>query len=134
MTAPNAVGRPELEPWQVGDLRLTAFPSPLAPLERRTEGKRWEALVGKQPENVISSNFATEVEESGPFVPGVRLMYRRSARAIQWMLHGVGNSDKAEAAFLTDLQILETFKSLMARWLTDCPPLQRLAVGAALYL
>ena len=63
MSTPNATGNLDLAPWQVGDLRLTVFPSPLAPLEVRTEGKRWEALVGKQPENVMSRNFATEIEE-----------------------------------------------------------------------
>jgi hypothetical protein len=134
MSTPNTTGRLELEPWQVGDLRLTAFPSPLAPLEARTEGKQWEALVGKQPENVISRNFATEIEESGSFAPGVRLMYQRSARAIQWMLHGVANSNKPESVILTSPEILVPFKDLMARWLMDCPPLQRLAFGAALYL
>jgi hypothetical protein len=134
MSTPNATDRLELEPWQVGDLRLTAFPSLLAPLEARTEGKRWAALVGKQPENVSSRNFEKEVEESGPFTPGVELKYQRSAQAIQWMLHGVANSGKQESVILTHPQILVPFKDLMVRWLMDCPPLQRLAFGAALYL
>jgi hypothetical protein len=128
MSTPNATGRFELEPWQVGDLRLTAFPSSLVPLEARTEGKRWEALVGRRPENVSSN-----VEESGLFAPGVRLMYQRSDRAIQWMLQGVANSDKPDPV-LTNPQILAPFKELMDRWLLDCAPLHRLAFGAALYL
>jgi hypothetical protein len=31
-------------------------------------------------------------------------------------------------------RVLKPFQELMSRWLTDCPPLQRLAFGAALYL
>src|SRR5262245_10846637 len=100
MSTPNATGRLELEPWQVGDLRLTAFPSLLVPTEARTGGKRWEALVGKKPENVISRNFDTEVEESGPLASSGRLTYRRSPRAIEWMLERVPSSDKPETVLM----------------------------------
>lgn len=130
MSTPSATDRLGLEPWQVGDLRLTAFPSPHAPVEARGRGKRWEALVGKRPETAISRNFDTEVDESGPFVPGVRLAHRRSLRVIEWMLAPLN----PEAFSVMDSQVLVSFKELMCRWLTDCPPLQRLAFGAALYL
>ena len=133
MSTPNASGRFKLEPWQVGDLRLTAFPIP-APIEAHTEGKRWETLVGKKPESVSSHNFDLEVEENGPFEAGGKLTYRRSPRAIQWMVQGVPNSDKPETSFFASPQILVPFKDLMCRWLGDCPALQRLAFGAALYL
>src|SRR6266542_3598041 len=133
MAASNATSRLDLELWQVGDLRLTAFPI-VAPTEARTEGKRWEALVGKKPETVISRGFGTEVVESGPFAPGGKLSYQRSPRVIQWMLERVPNSDNPETYFWMSPQIIIPFKDLMCRWLIDCPPLQRLAFGAALYL
>jgi hypothetical protein len=50
------------------------------------------------------------------------------------MLKGAVNSDQSEPVLFTNPQILVPFKDLMTRWLRDCPPLQRLAVGAALYL
>jgi hypothetical protein len=134
MSTPNATGHLDLDPWQVGDLRLTAFPSLLAPSEARTEGKRWEALVGKKPENAISRNFDTEVEENGPFLPGGTLSYRRSTRVMQWMLERAPTPDKPETYFWMNPQVLMPFKDLMCWWLIDCPPLQRLAFGAALYL
>jgi hypothetical protein len=133
MSTPNTTDRLGLEPWQVGDLRLTAFLDPHAPVEARGGGKRWEALVGKKPETAISRNFDTEVDESGPFVPGVGLTHRRSRRAIEWMLAPL-KSEKPEAFSLMSPQVLVPFKELMCRWLMDCPPLQRLAFGAALYL
>jgi hypothetical protein len=133
MSTPDVTGRLGLEPWQVGDLRLTAFPSLAAPIEARTRGKRWEALVGKRPETAISHNFDTVVEESGLIVLGGKLTYRCSPRAIEWTLERVPSSDKPEVSFLSP-QVLAPFKELMCRWLIDCPSLQRLALGAALYL
>jgi hypothetical protein len=134
MSTPNATGRHELEPWQVGDLRLTAFPS-LALTGARPEGKRWEALVGKKPENASRRNYDTEVEENGPFVPGGRLTYRRSPQGIiQWMLERIPDPDKPGMCPWMSPQFIKPFKELMCSWLLDCPPLRRLAFGAALYL
>lgn len=129
MSAQNATERLELGPWQVGDLRLTALLSPLAPIEARTERKRWEALVGTKPEKTDSRRFGREVEESGPFASNGTLTCRDTPRGTEWML----GSDNPEAGFLSP-QVLVPFKDLMGRWLVDCPPLQRLAFGAALYL
>jgi hypothetical protein len=133
MTTPNANGGLELAQWQIGDLRLTAFPNLLVPLEGQTTGKQWQELLGAKPESVLSHKFGTEVEENGPFGPGGRLTYQRSPRVIQWMLTGVPDPEKPGTSFLSP-QILTPFGELMYRWLVDCPPLQRLAFGAALYL
>ena len=62
-----------------------------------------------------------------------RLSYVRSPRGIQWMLERLRDPKKAGAAFLGP-DVLVSFKELMCRWLVDCPPFQRLAFGAALYL
>jgi hypothetical protein len=131
MSTSNPTNRLDLGPWQVGDLRLTAFPTSAA-TEARTEGKRWEALVGRKPENVNPSNFD---EESGPFALGGKLTCRRRLPvAIEWMLARAGNSEKPEPFPLLNPEVLAPFKELMCRWLVDCPPLRRLAFGAALFL
>jgi hypothetical protein len=133
MSTPNATGPLQLAPWQIGDLRLTAFlspgPSPAGP----AKGKQWEELVGERPENRVSRNFDTEAEENGPFGPGGYLSYVRSPRGIQWMLGRQSNHEKPGTSFL-GAQVLTPFEELMCRWLLDCPALQRLAFGAALYL
>src|SRR5262249_9619117 len=134
MSTLNVTGRPDLEPWQVGDLRLTAFPSSLVPIDARAEEKHWEGLIGKKPESIGLRNFGTEVEANGPFAPGGKLNYRRSTRVIQWMLERTPNPEKPETYFWTPPQVLMPFQELMCRWLADSPPLNRLAFGAALYL
>jgi hypothetical protein len=129
MSTPDATDRLDLAPWQVGDFRLTAFPTP-APTEERPEGKRWEALVGRKPETVNPNNFD---EESGPFSPEGRLTRRGSAVAIEWMLARAPKSDKSGPFLLMNPEALLPFKDLMCRWLVDCPPLHRLGFGAALF-
>jgi hypothetical protein len=133
MSAPNSTGDLQLTPWQVGDFRLTAFPSMGTPAGGAAKGKQWEELVGQKPETAVSRNFDTEAEETGPFGPAGRLSYVRSPRGIQWMLERLRDPKKAGAAFLGP-DVLVSFKELMCRWLVDCPPFQRLAFGAALYL
>jgi hypothetical protein len=127
MSTPNGF---ELAPWRVGDLRLTAFPSLVAPLQGHSE-KSWEDLLGKRPD--VSRKSESEVEESGPFVAGAVLSYQRSSRVIQWMVARPPDSGKLQT-LLMDPQVLVPFKELMCRWLGDGPPLLRLAFGAALYL
>lgn len=122
--APSTTAQLGLEPWQIGDLRLTAFPVTPA------EGKRWESLLGRRPETSSSRNLDAEIEESGPFTTGSTLTYRRNSQAMQWMLH----SDKLGADSFMSAQALGPFSELIGRWLADCPSLQRLAFGAALYL
>jgi hypothetical protein len=130
MSTSNPTSRLDLGPWQVGDIRLTAFLTSEA-TEARAEGKRWEALVGRKPETVSSSNLD---EESGPFTPGGTLIYHRSAVAIEWMLARARNSDKPKPFQLLNPEVLFSFKELMCSWLVDCPPLRRFGVGAALFL
>jgi hypothetical protein len=125
---------PGLEAWQVGDLRLTAFTDPLAPAETRTEGKRWEALVGKPPENVSRRLYGREHEENGPLAVGGRLLYKKGPRGVEWSLQSAPDPDKPETFGWMSTTVIASFKELMSRWLVDCPPLQRLAFGAALYL
>jgi hypothetical protein len=133
MPTPNATDRLDLGPWQIGDLRLTAFPA-LTPIEAGTEGKRWEALVGRKPEPVIIPRSDNIEEESGPFPFGGKLSRLRSPRVVQWMLQGDPNPDRPGTFSLMSPQALMPFKDLMCGWLMDCPPLHRLGFGAALYL
>ncbi len=131
MSASIATGSIELKPWQIGDLRLTAFPSSPPSLGARTEEKLWEELVGTKPESVISSQYGKGVDIGGPFRTDGRLIYRRLDRAIEWMLAPVQDL-KIRANFLKPIAI-DPFVQVMSKWLTGCPPLQRLAFGAALY-
>jgi hypothetical protein len=126
--------RPGLEAWRVGDLRLTAFTDPFAPAETSAEGKRWEAMVGKPPENVISRLFGTDVEENGPFPSGGKLSYKRSPRGVEWMLESAPDPEMPETFFGMNTAVITPFSELIRRWLVDCPAFQRLAFGAALYL
>jgi hypothetical protein len=99
-------------------------------MEAPTEWTRWETLVGKKPESIV---FDTKVEVSGPFAPNGRLTYRHNPRGSEWMLERVPSSNELEKRLLSP-QVLVPFMEVMRRWLPDCPRLQRLAFGAALYL
>jgi hypothetical protein len=125
---------PGLEAWLVGALRLTAYTDPLATPDTRAKGKRWEGLVGTAPENVISRMFGMEQEENGPFPGGGKLSYKWSLRGTEWFLESVPDPNKPETFFGMSTAMMLRFKELVRRWLVDCPPLQRLAFGAALYL
>jgi hypothetical protein len=125
---------PNIEAWRVHDLRLTVFVDPLAPPEARGERKRWEAVVGKPPENVSSRMFGTEHEENGPFPAGGTLSYKRSPRGAEWFLESVPDPNKLETYFGMSTAVITPFKESMSRWLVDCPSLRRMAFGAALYL
>jgi hypothetical protein len=133
MSPRDSSSRSDLEAWRVGALRLTAFTDPLAPLEARAEGKRWEALVGKPPENVISRMFGMEHEENGPFPAGGKLTYKRSPRGIEWFLESLADPEKPETWFGESTAVLMPFKDLMSQWIIDGPSLRRLAFGAAFY-
>lgn len=130
MSTTRTTNLPELVPWQVGDLRLTAFPSILAPSGVVPDRAGWEELVGRKP--AISRTSDGEVEESGPVEFSAVLSHRRSPWGIQWILSGSGG-DKSES-LLMNPQALRPFMDLMRRWLMTSPPLRRLAFGAALYL
>ncbi len=120
--------------WLIGDVRLTAFTDPLAPREALAEAKPWEAVVGTPPETAVSRMFGTEREENGPFAAGGRLTYKRTPRGVEWFLQALPDPDKPETLFGLAPTALTPFKELMRRWLMECPPLRRLAFGAALYL
>jgi hypothetical protein len=133
VSTPNATSLFDLKPWQIGDVRLTAFRTP-ALSEPGAELKKWEALVGKRPETVNETNYGLEGEASGPFILGGKLRLRWSHGVIQWMLERSPDTDRPETFFWMNPEVLVPFKELMRRWLIDCPPLRRLAFGAALYL
>jgi hypothetical protein len=134
MARQEASARRGFEHWQVGALRVTAFTDPVATADTRTEEKRLEALVGKPPENVLSRMSGTVHEESGPFATGGKLSYKRSPRGIEWFLEPLPEPDKPESCLWMNSAVIAPFKELIRRWLVDCPLLQRLAFGAALYL
>jgi hypothetical protein len=78
--------------------------------------------------------FGQEQQEDGPFAPGGKLCQKRNPRGTEWFLEPVPDPDKPEASLWLGMTVLPPFKELMRRWLVDCPPLQRLAFGAVLYL
>lgn len=117
--------------WQANTLRLTAFLSPRAKIER---DDWWMELVGQPPEKEVVLPRQGAHQFEGPFGEG-RLGLTIRFNRIDWIwtanpLEDV--EDEGRPTLGGFEQTLKLFQPMMERWLQKAPPIQRLAIGAIL--
>ena len=133
MSAKNKPERLPSSAWMVATLRLTAFPSDVAPLE---DIDWWQALTGDPPAVTETHPRVATREDRGPFADGT-LTLRISPSRIDWLLTPQLPKQGLPTGYLTlgpapDVQ--PPFIELMHRWVTldTIPRIGRVAFGADL--
>jgi hypothetical protein len=125
--------RPDPAEWQAESLRLTAFLSPSAQIG---EQHWWKTLIGEFPDSKISQPRTGIEQEEGRFkddkVEGKLVLMIQPTR-IDWQLVPLDIPDSGFSITGSFLNSLDSFLSLMLRWLEKAPPIQRLAFGAGLF-
>lgn len=139
MSSSPTIAKPDLSAWQVELLRLTAFISPAVEIG---EPDWWKVVVGEEPETKVSKAKIGEHQQVGPFQGG-RLILRIQPARVDWLFtlasefpqeeSGTGTGTEADEGIIGSFPAcLDSFAPAMKRWLTTCPPIQRLAFGAVL--
>ena len=123
----------QLAAWQTQTLRLTAFPSPSAPIIHPTW---WHDLRGEEPESRISQPRKGGLKEEGSFGDGNLILGFEPTR-IDWIYTPVNDEKQQSEGFLTIGSLdntIQLFAPLMDHWfeLEACPPVQQLAFGVIL--
>lgn len=131
MTQQSDPNNPEIGPWLVETLRLTAFPSAGATVEPRDW---WEHVVGEAPETRNIQPRINSVQEEGEFFGG-RLILTVQPQRADWLFIPAfephfGAPDFAQLRPFPDS--LAILRKLSSQWLERSPLLQRLAFGAVL--
>lgn len=124
---------PNFVNWQAENFRLTAFLSPSAQF---TEQDWWKILTNEVPERKTSEPRIGLQQEEGKFtsekIEGKLVLTIQPTR-IDWQLLPLlenFNSGFPTIGSLADS--LDSFFSLMLRWIEIAPPIQRLAFGTVL--
>ncbi|HEY9669793.1 MAG TPA: hypothetical protein V6C91_23475 [Coleofasciculaceae cyanobacterium] len=124
--------RPHPAEWQAESLRLTAFLSPSAQIG---EQDWWKTLIGELPDSRLSQPRTGIQQEEGTFkddrVEGKLILTIQPTR-IDWQLVPPDIPDTVFSTTGSLLDSLDSFLSLMLRWLENAPQVQRLAFGASL--
>jgi hypothetical protein len=120
--------------WQAESFRLTAF---LRPNERPNGEGWWTGAARTQPESRNVKPARGELIESG-FVEGKVLTLSVQPGRIDWFL-SPNMFPEGENTPANDIRILGAFRStsqvfleIVRNWLSECPPIVRLAYGAVL--
>jgi len=134
MAGKSKSGKAPSGDWITEILRLTAFPTPPAP-PRNPEW--WSALVGEQPQTVVTQPRTGEHREEGPFRNAV-LVSSIQLNRIDWLLRPNVEDPRAIDFPMVGsfTEAVEPFVEVMLKWLSldTCPSLQRLAFGTILQL
>ena len=134
MSGRTHTSRPPLSDWQVGMLRLTAFPSPAAEF---SDQDWWTDVFGEPPESISSHPRTGEQHLEGPFGSGQIALDLQPMR-IEWRYMAMDEPSGYNAFPVLGpfLENLGSFQRLMNHWLElkNCPPTIRLAFGATLLL
>jgi len=126
------MAKPSLGEWEVEGLRLSAFLVEPIPAEVGF----WQSLVGSPPEEVYTQPRQHTIRETGPLLNG-RLQVDTSINRIDWKLFQASDTPSGELPIPTVGSYGATgdeFRTLMQKWLADCPPLHRLGYGGLLLL
>lgn len=116
--------------WQVESLRLTAFPVTGTAIPRPSW---WADLVGKPPDVRSERPSQLAYQDEGLFQERKLALAVQPSR-IDWYLTLPDQAEPSAelpsvGSFPDSIQI---FRPLLERWVTLCPPLQRLAFGTIL--
>ncbi len=117
--------------WHARGLRLTFFVGQPVDIEKLNW---WLELVGNDPESRTLRPRAGELQEQGPFKEGSLTLGVRPER-VDWNYLPIQKEETAlEFAQLGPFEAaLEVFVPPMLHWLQSCPPINRMALGAALF-
>jgi hypothetical protein len=121
---PLIIERPGIDAWRVSNLRLTVFTLAPTPIDTIPA---WQQLVGEPPENRNSRPRDGTLQEEGVF-RGSRLTFGVDPTRIDWLI----NPPEDELFIGNVATTVEPFVTLMSHWLTQCPPVKRMAFGAVL--
>ena len=114
--------------WEVEQLRATTFsiPDPLF----RVGGSLWESVVGTRPdeERFVHTDGREEIVGK---IEGMSFTSVSRPGRVDWMLQRVGPTQGFPVIGPLDASV-KKFRSVVYRWLDDCPPLVRLALGTTL--
>ena len=120
-----------LSDWQIESLRLSAF---VINIIDPTKKDFWGPLIGNPPDAVHSRPQQQSVKTEGPLLNGW-LSIEASSNRIDWRLsHDPKNPPQELPTVGPYDALLREFQELMRKWLTHCPPINRLAYGAELLL
>lgn len=124
--------------WLVESLRFTVFwTHPQIPDENRSEHRgSWKELLGSQPDQSNWNSQTHSFSEEGPHLDA-RLRVDLQPSRTDWRLLPDPSKNLSSNQLLTVGSYMTTspaFGKLMKRWLSDCPPINRLAFGAVLLL
>ena len=133
MTERTQIERAPVSEWIAQSLRATPFPR--ADAEVTPDGW-WQHVLGEAPESQTIRPREGERREEGTFL-GARLTLNVQPDRIDWKLSPTisGVEDLEGFPAVGSFQnICPEFRNLMHRWFTVSPPLERLALGAAVFL
>ena len=118
-----------LDDWQTESLRLSAFvTNAITPASVNL----WEQLMGEAPEEVQHKPRQQAVKEEGQCLNGL-LSVEANRNRIDWRLNYDPKSPHSELPVIGSYESLQNeFQRLMQKWITQCPPIHRLAYGAVL--
>jgi len=120
---------PDVSAWITESLRLTAFHR-LGP--QQDDRRWWEAIAGADPESKNLKPREGGFEITGPY-SGAVLTLKADLLRFDWLLTAAFSLDKPAADFPTIgpfPKALQDFLPGMNKWLTQAPPIFRLAFGA----
>tara|TARA_R110002110_G_scaffold401458_1_gene618318 strand:- start:2404 stop:3180 length:777 start_codon:yes stop_codon:yes gene_type:complete len=118
--------------WLVEQLRFSAFMS--APLAPNHELDEWHRIAKSDPANVLTKPAEGVLRKEGEF-DGKLLTYEQSPLRIDWRLSSNGQNPFDESPWPVFGHLnseTEKFIQLMKTWLTNAPPLNRIAFGLIL--
>lgn len=124
---------PDFGNWQAESFRLTAFLSPSA---QGVEQDWWKVLTNDDPERRTSEPKKGLQQEEGTFkdekIEGTLVLTIRPTRIDWQLLPLLETSNTGFPTLGSFADSLDSFLSLMLRWIEMAPPIQRLAFGAVL--
>jgi hypothetical protein len=133
MSELKAKQNPDSVAWQAESLRLTAF---LSPSSQIGEQDWWRVLTSEVPDRRTSEPRTGLQQEEGKFkdekIEGTLVLTIQPTR-IDWQLVPLVNSlDSGFPTIGSFLDSLDSFFSLMMRWIESAPQIKRLAFGVVL--
>lgn len=120
--------------WLVGYLRMTTFIPDLS-TEAAVENTWWGETIGSKPEDERIDRQRWVKEQKGTLNGNHLVMVSQSGR-VDWTFEAVeeGSNEGSELHALGSMSdnTLEPFVKFVKKWLSVCPPANRLAFGAIL--
>jgi len=119
----------DLSVWQAEILRVTCFPSSTTSLSATNW---WENVIGEPPENTSVRAREGLRQEEG-IVNDKKIVLGVQPTRIDWVMQSTENENLLPiGAFGAFTDNLDSFLTIISRWLKIAPPLTRIAFGSVL--